>query len=279
MAGASAHYDASTRARAGISRRTPLQRFHNEAKRALLAEHAEGAVRLLDLACGRGGDIHKWRALGIRHVVGLDVSKESVDEARERFTKTRDGHSPLTCAFHQADVREGWRGDRPFDAVTCMFALHYFFESEAAAHAIMRTISHNLRPGGVFLGIVPDGRAVMECIKHGPFDNGVMRVTALWQGPPACFGSAYTCAITDTVTEASTVPEYLVFDSVLTPLAAAYGLEPVPVRSPLFERVPGAAAFHRLRPPYGEPRSTCTEMYAAFAFRKQVQKKSVRTLP
>lgn len=160
-----------------------------------------------------------------------------------------------------------------------MFALHYFFESEAVAHAIMHAISHNLKPGGVFLGIVPDGRAVTECIKHGPFDNGVMRVMALWQGPPACFGSAYTCAIADTVTAASTVPEFLVFDSVLTPLAAAYGLEPADVQGPMFDRVLGASAFHRLRPPYGEPHKTCSEMYAAFAFRKPFQKKSMPTPP
>jgi len=266
MAAAQAHYDAKADS-ATHTGRSELQRFHNAAKRRLLTMFATGASRLLDLACGRGGDIHKWRALGIPHVTGLDISGESIREARSRLRAT--GDLTLDYTFEQVDLRQGrWQGQARYDVVTCMFALHYFFESEASAHALLRCAADNLKPGGVFLGIVPDGIQVNERIRLGPFDNGVLRVQALWQGKPACFGSAYTCSIAGTVTEGSEVPEYLVYGSVLEKLAGLYGFEPLPIRNRCFEHQ-HRGLFHRLRPPYGEPYASGSSMYAAFALRRK----------
>lgn len=92
----------------------PLKKFHNEIKRHLItrcalgagwrAPHssqqsqvmaarppadrrrrfAGGAGRLLDLACGRGGDIWKWIDAGIGYVKGVDLSPGEIEEARKR---------------------------------------------------------------------------------------------------------------------------------------------------------------------------------------------------
>lgn len=265
------HYDATTCAlqNAGTQQRTHLQRFHNDAKRALLDTFARNAGSLLDLACGRGGDIHKWRNLGIATVLGLDISAESVQEARERYANAQADNAGSACTFQQADLRAPWHAGSQYDMCTCMFALHYFFGSERDAHTVLRTASASLRPGGYFVGIVPDALMVNERIKHGPFDNGVMRVEALWSGKPACFGSAYTCCIKDTVTEHATdVREYLVYGTVLAAVAATYGLEPVRISHRTFEQ-PNDGVFHRLRPPYGGPLAAVSTMYAAFAFQKK----------
>lgn len=270
------HYDAATRALAaqpaGAQQRTHLQRFHNDAKRALLELFARNAGSLLDLACGRGGDIHKWRNLGIATALGLDISAESVQEARERYANTqadKADNADNAYTFQQANLRAPWHAGSQYDMCTCMFALHYFFGSERDAHTVLRTVSTNLRPGGYFVGIVPDALMVNERIKHGPFDNGVMRVEALWSGKPACFGSAYTCCIKDTVTEAAaSVHEFLVYGSVLASIAATYGLKPVKIRHRTFEQAPDGV-FYRLRPPYGGPLAEVSSMYAAFAFQKQ----------
>lgn len=260
---AQTHYDAKA-AQAACGQRTELQRFHNRAKRALLTTCASGCGRLLDLACGRGGDIHKWRQLGVAHVTGLDVSGESVNEARARLQATG---ATVDYQFEQADLRQPWRGAAPYDVATCMFALHYFFESEASAKTLLETVAANLRPGGVFVGIVPDGQQVNERIKHGDYDNGALQVKALWQGKPACFGSAYTCSIAGTVTEQSHVPEYLVYSGVLEKLAGMYGLHRVPLHDVCFQDA-GPGLFQHLRAPYQGPEEACSSMYAAFALKK-----------
>ena len=41
-----------------------------------------------------------------------------------------------------------WREGAPFDAVTCMFAIHYFFVSERALDTFLRNVATNLREGG-----------------------------------------------------------------------------------------------------------------------------------
>lgn len=265
------HYDAKARELGDqpAGERTPLQRFHNHAKRMLLAEFATGTGRLLDVACGRGGDLHKWRFLKVGEVVGLDVSGESVKEACARLEAL--GPGPPACTFRAHDLREEWPADLgTFGVVTCMFALHYFFETEGAAHAFIGRVAAHLEPGGHFVGVVPDARRVNELIKHGAFDNGVVRVRALWDGPPSPFGSAYTCSVQNTVTSESRAPEYLVYGSVLQKVAALYGLEPVPIKHPLFSRpARGGGVLHHLRPSYGGPEGECSSMYAGFAFRKK----------
>lgn len=242
--------------------RTDMQKHHNLAKRVALTLFAHDATRVLDLACGRGGDIPKWCALGIQEVVGLDISRESVEEAKARYINMG---SPFSYTFLQRDVRLGYESKLPFDVVTCMFAMHYFFDTEGNAKALLRTAACNLKPGGIFVGIVPDALQINERIKFGPFDNGVMQVTALWPEKPACFGSKYTCSIQGTVTEDSCVPEYLVYGSVLEKLAALYDMTPVPIQHELFHSKP---PLHQLHPPYGEPYASCTAMFAAFAFVK-----------
>jgi SAM-dependent methyltransferase len=44
----------------------------------------------------------------------------------------------------------------PFDVVSCQFALHYAFASEAAARCLLHNVVARLRPGGVFCGTLPN---------------------------------------------------------------------------------------------------------------------------
>ena len=40
-----------------------------------------------------------------------------------------------------------WREPCQYDAITCMFAIHYFFVSPAALHRFMENVSINLKDG------------------------------------------------------------------------------------------------------------------------------------
>ncbi len=255
--GAGPAYDRRIVAGVPTAGRTALRDFHNAAKRELLRVHAAGAASLLDLACGRGGDVHKWRALGIRHALGLDASAESVREAARRHAATGGGQGDY--AFRCHDLRHPFQhAGAPFDVVTCMFALQYFFESEASARALVGTAAGCLRPGGRFVGIVPDARRVVARLAAagGRVDDGVTFLQALWRGKPQPFGSAYACGVAGTVVDADNV-EFLTFRSVLTRVAADHGLVPVP----------GHDAG--LVPPFGGPEGDCSRMYATFAFCKK----------
>ena len=56
----------------------PLKRYHNKIKRMLIQRFAKDCSALLDLACGRGGDLMKWVDAGVKYVRGYDIAAEEV---------------------------------------------------------------------------------------------------------------------------------------------------------------------------------------------------------
>jgi hypothetical protein len=57
----------------------------------------------------------------------------------------------MQAQFEQTDQLglQLWQDERQYDAATCMFALHYFFEQESTLMMFMQTVAANLKPGGV----------------------------------------------------------------------------------------------------------------------------------
>ena len=304
----------------------PLKQYHNRIKRELINAFAGGAPRLLDLACGRGGDLHKWTAAGVEYVMAVDLSPGEIQEAARRYQETkaevegRGGAVPVVefevvatlgtepWSADGGEAGEGGSGGRAesggaastapaatvpppppthlFDAVSCMFAAHYFFSSEAAARRFLTNVAAHLRPGGHFFGAVPSGRKVMAAIRSGGawpvLDTPALRLEARWVGEAAPFGAAYTCAIKDTVTagheadpdSAAGSLEYLVFASAFAGLARTCGLEPVaawgaPALEALLDPADEQAAFKAFVPafPGAHPSfERASELFVAFCF-------------
>lgn len=96
----------------------------------------------------------------------------------------------------------GLGNEEPYDAVTCMFAIHYFFATEQTLHCFLRNASAALADRGFFFGTCPDGKAVMAGVQKGGGQSlhlPMLRLTRMWEGKePQPFGSKYTCHIADT---------------------------------------------------------------------------------
>lgn len=251
----------------------PLKRYHNAIKRALIDTFARDASALLDVGCGRGGDIHKWVSAKIAYVRGIDVSPKEIEEARRRYAVLAPRSTHCDFAVETSFGSDGWHGDeRVYDVVTCMFALHYFWESEETARAFFRNAAKVLKPGGYVIGTVPDARRVLA--KCPSYANAILTITQCFEGDPQPFGSAYVCSIGDTIvasddrTQGSL--EYLVFSSVLEKVARHHGF--VPCAEYTF---PGSAEsnswFKHFNASYPHPDlRAASDLFAAFAFRRAV---------
>ena len=254
-----------------------LKARHNAVKRALLSHFCAPLSSLLDIACGRGGDLRKWVDIGLARVRGYDVSEVELQEARRRLSALSPGPMKIDFVGTANLGASVWVDElAPYDAVSCMFALHYFWGSEDTAKTLLQFVHANLRPGGVFLGIVPDARrlnAVLLEPKPPETDTVLPRLhlDAHWYGRPSPFGSAYTLAIEDTVT-AGACPgdgslEFLVYASVLAKLAEATGFEVcVDFTCDGLDPDDAGAVFKHLVSPDNHPATTTA---AAFAFRKK----------
>ena len=67
-----------------------MKSFNNFIKILLINQFSfkckrKGNLSVLDLCCGRGGDLKKWKEAGIVHYVGMDYSPPLVQEAKKRY--------------------------------------------------------------------------------------------------------------------------------------------------------------------------------------------------
>jgi hypothetical protein len=70
------------------------------------------------------------------------------------------------------------------DVITCMFAIHYFFQTPETFSGFLRNIQENLKLGGYFMGCAFDGEAVFELLRgvqQGQSKIGVEDDTSLWK--------------------------------------------------------------------------------------------------
>lgn len=62
-----------------------LRNLNNWIKLALINTYCKQGSRVLDLACGKGGDLKKWKERSILHYVGIDIADGSIADAVNRF--------------------------------------------------------------------------------------------------------------------------------------------------------------------------------------------------
>ncbi|MFI5480278.1 class I SAM-dependent methyltransferase [Streptomyces rubiginosohelvolus] len=96
-------------------------------------------VNVLDLGCGKGGNLAHVARLGA-HPVGVDMSLAQIKAAEARWPDT-------DLELHQAEAtRFLAESEEPFDAVFSVFGAAWFTDPAALLPAVRR----RLRPGGVF---------------------------------------------------------------------------------------------------------------------------------
>lgn len=151
-----------------------LRKRHNEKKLDLLAKWTRPGDRVLDIGSGRGGDIHKWRKLGL-DVCGIEPDMKLLSDAIRR---DKEGD----VRWWYGDSRDVPYGNGHWDVVSYMFSIHYTLLDEPKAQ-LKAAMSH-LRPGGYLIGCVPDGDAILNR-KEYSCNEGGFRVsrdgqTAVW---------------------------------------------------------------------------------------------------
>lgn len=99
--------------------------------------------RVIDFACGRGGDLLKVR--GCRSYMGVDTAGDALVELRRRAAEIN-----MQVSVHLGDATQ--LPSMPCEIALCNFALHYFCDTQVHCNALLEKISSCLEPGGVFCG-------------------------------------------------------------------------------------------------------------------------------
>lgn len=148
-----------------------LRRTHNQCKRQLINEHVRSTDQILDCGCGRGGDWHKWKAVGYQRLVGVDPDLESLKEAQRRGNEIGMRHVMLA----HGDIHDVQKLG-PFDVVCYNFSIQYILETlEESCEAIANVV----RPGGKLIGITPDFDLITKFKSPDALGNTVKLVDSM----------------------------------------------------------------------------------------------------
>lgn len=158
-----------------------LRRYHNRVKERMLEEAVRSVkdpapLTLLDLACGPGSDMLKWKRLGLKDALALDASEDAIAEARRRY-EGLDGVSYRFVIANVCDRLHRYAGTERWSIVTCNMAIHYMMRDEKAFGTFMDAVAGALKHGGVFAGTLMNGDRLERILDStGGFESGLMKV-------------------------------------------------------------------------------------------------------
>jgi SAM-dependent methyltransferase len=173
-----------------------MRDFHNlVVKNFLIRSGARGNLRgtkIVDIACGKGGDIPRFQQSGASFVLGLDVVPDNIlnldDGAIRRYINIPLRNRKVDMMFALVDCgkdifaeksaiddesrkiisdvfADGTKLGTRADKVTCMFALHYFFKDLTTVDTFFHNIARILRSPS-------KGEIIPPCFVVSYFDAG-----------------------------------------------------------------------------------------------------------
>jgi ribA/ribD-fused uncharacterized protein len=169
--------------------------FHNMIKDELYKTNLKAEDTLLEIASGRGGDLHKWKRARVSKVVAVDYSLANIISPKQGaatrylldkeknprdympkvlflqgdmtyypLLEQEDKYMPILTGKETAPTEylAQFEGLTKFDAISCQFALHYACQSEET----FRQFAQNIQKYGkkIFFGTCSDGQSIYSLL-------------------------------------------------------------------------------------------------------------------
>lgn len=132
-----------------------VRKFHNSVKRDLIQRTVKPGQRALDVGCGFGGDLSKWRSAKTGTIVMCDPNAESVKEAKQRAANL----GMTNVRFHTGDISACPK--HTYDVICYNFSLQYIFESPGLFFKTLDEIKRRLKKGGRLIGCIPNSDRII----------------------------------------------------------------------------------------------------------------------
>jgi len=180
-----------------------FREFHNWIKSIIIysycspgKENIDGKARkknVLDLGCGRGGDIMRMYHSRVNEFVGIDPDYEGLfgvlDSATVRYQNNVNKYPDFTKMFfihadpsvsltvelqekkfpsmnsdNKKKINYYFGKDKKYDIINCQFAIHYIFDSQASINNLSNTVKHFLKLDGYLLCTTFDSKQVLNLL-------------------------------------------------------------------------------------------------------------------
>lgn len=187
-----------------------MNQYHNKIKKIYIDKTA--GENLLDLACGRGGDLRKWKDnKNIKYVLGYDINRGSIEEAKTRL-KSLNFPKSKKVSFKELDLSANVLNCKTkFDTITSFFAFHYFFKNKTALKSITSSINNCSKPGTKLVLALFDGDLINALPDETIYKNWSITKKAKKSG---IFGNEILVYLKKTILDIPEI-EYIVPNKVL----------------------------------------------------------------
>jgi SAM-dependent methyltransferase len=168
-----------------------MREFHNWIKSNMILTYCMGKHNVLDIGCGRGGDLIKFIHAGIEEYVGVDIDQNGLyvisnsaynryknlrntsknvppmyfiqADARARFnTKAQESVLPNMTPFNKKLIETHLSGNKKYNVINAQFTLHYYLSDELSWSNFCKNINDHLETNGYFLITTFDGKLIYD---------------------------------------------------------------------------------------------------------------------
>ena len=160
-----------------------LRQFNNWIKSSLVDRYcpSNNAV-IFDCACGKGGDIPKFKLKKPSCYVFADISADSLDVAYTKYRCIREETQAYFIAgdTFSCNLSKIIPDDLQFHVSSCQFAFHYSFKTEELARSAISNLCDRLVPGGYVLLTIPNACRLVKLFRESNtpvVQNSLLKIT------------------------------------------------------------------------------------------------------
>ena len=168
-----------------------MRAFNNWIKSNMINTYCRNKHSILDIGCGRGGDLIKFINAGIGEYVGIDIDnnglyvindsaynryknlKKSIKnmpsmyfinaDARGLFTvKSQESILPNMTYANKKSIETYLSGNKKYNVINCQFTLHYYLSDDLSWSNFCKNINNHLEDNGYLLITCFDGKLIYD---------------------------------------------------------------------------------------------------------------------
>jgi SAM-dependent methyltransferase len=141
-----------------------IKYFHNMIKRQILQKYAINSNYLLDVGSGKLTDLRIWNEMNIKHVIGIEPSRESIDMGNEKLKKF--GFNGTINIINGVGDNDWHTDDKyaiifnnKYDVVTFQYTLHYMMNN---IKIVMSNLKDIIKSGTKIIITCMDGNKIQR---------------------------------------------------------------------------------------------------------------------
>lgn len=124
-------------------------------------------LHVLDVGCGRGQDIPKWKLSRTSYIVASDFSEECIKTYEERWHSQHQPYHLYTAVQDFTSKNMYSKIEHSYyDLVSAQLCFHYMFGTQEGLINGLTSILSNLLIDGLFIATIPDSYAILKKVNE-----------------------------------------------------------------------------------------------------------------